>query len=580
MQSTNDSMTDTAKWLYTVPGKKKSYILALVIVQALHGASGVLYALLLRNIVDAAVNSDTAGFWRAVIFTIILVLSQIALRAIIRYLTELSKSTFENLFKARLMDNILHRDFASVSAVHSGEWLNRLTNDTTVVADSYVDILPGLAGMVVKLISAIAMMIALDPIFAAIIIPGGIIIIIFTYVFRKILKRLHKSMQEKDGHLRIFLQERIGSLMMIRSYAAEDQVKQGAEDKMHIHKDARMKRNRFSNFANIGFSAALNGMYLFAVCYCGYGILTARITYGTLTAITQLVSQIQAPFTNLTGYLPKYYAMIASAERLMEIENFHQDTDDQACSSDEVRDFYNQDLRAFGLQNAEFTYLPSVERMEDLSKANMPIVLSDISLRINKGEYVAFTGHSGSGKSTILKLLMSVYQLDKGKRYYVDSEGEHPLTAKYRRLFAYVPQGNQLMSGTIRDIVSFADPSGREDDARLERALSIACAKEFVYDLENGIDTLLGERGTGLSEGQMQRIAIARAIFADCPVVLLDEATSALDEGTESKLLINLRSLTDKTVVIVTHRPAALEICDRILEFDGEGVKEKKKPER
>lgn len=573
-------MNNTAKWLYAVPGSKKRYILELTIVQALHGASGVLYALLLRNIVDAAVAGDSGGFWRAVFLTVILVLCQIGLRTLIRYLTELSKSTFENLFKARLMRNIMHRDFASVSAVHSGEWLNRLTNDTTVVTDGYVDILPGFAGMVVKLISAIAMMIALDPIFAAIIIPGGVLVIILTYVFRRVLKRLHKNMQEKDGLLRIFLQERIGSLMMIRSYAAEEQVQQGAEEKMQIHKAARMKRNRFSNISNIGFSLALNGMYVFAVCYCGYGILMGRITYGTLTAITQLVSQIQAPFTNLTGYLPKYYAMMASAERLMEIEKFHLDTEDKLYSTEEIKNFYHRDLLSFGLKNAEFTYLPSVERMEDLSKANMPIVLKDISIKINKGEYVAFTGHSGSGKSTILKLIMSVYQLDGGDRYFVDGAGEHELTAQYRRLFAYVPQGNQLMSGTIRDIISFADPTAGQDDEKLDRALSIACAKEFVDELEQGIDTVLGERGTGLSEGQMQRIAIARAIFADCPVVLLDEATSALDEGTESKLLLNLRSLTDKTVVIVTHRPAALRICDRVLEFDGQGITEVKGFER
>ena len=203
----------------------------------------------------------------------------------------------------------------------------------------------------------------------------------------------------------------------------------------------------------------------------------------------------------------------------------------------------------------------------------MPIVLKNLSLEIKKDEYTAFTGTSGCGKSTALKLLMCVMQPDTGSRYYMNGQGEvRELTSAFRRLFAYVPQGNFLMSGTIREIVSFSDPVAVSDERRLKDALRIACADAFVSELEQGADTLLGEHGAGLSEGQMQRIAIARAIFSGSPVLLLDEATSALDTETEKRLLENLRSMTDKTVVIVTHRPAALSICDRVLEFTEDGV--------
>lgn len=556
------------KWLYDIPGRKKLYIMALAVVQALHGASGVLYALLLRSIVDSAAAHDREGFWKYVLLSVLLVLAQLAMRAVIRWLTELSKSTFENLFKSRLADNILHKDFASVNAVHSGEWLNRLTNDTVVVADSYVDILPGLVGMVVKMISAVIMMIALDWRFACILLPCGVLLIILTYAFRKVLKTLHKSVQEKDGKLRIFLQERIGSMMIIRSFAAEEQTKEEIIAKMSDHKGARMRKNRFSNVCNIGFGLAMNGMYIFGVAYCAYGILIDTISFGTLTAITQLISQIQAPFANITGYLPKFYAMTASAERLMEIESFSDDSESSPLSIEEVGSFYSGNMKSFGLKNAKFTYYPAVDSIKSLSKDDMPLVLNDISIDIKKGEYVAFTGHSGCGKSTVLKLLMSIYKLDGGERYLTSADGtEKPLSAEWHRLFAYVPQGNQLMSGTIREVIAFADMSAVNDDERIRSALEIACADGFVSELDNGTDTLLGERGTGLSEGQMQRIAIARAIFSGSPVLLLDEATSALDEMTERQLLENLRRMTDKTVVIVTHRPAALEICDRVIDF-------------
>lgn len=556
------------KWMSGVAGRKKLYIVMLMLLQALHGASGVLYALILRGIVDNAADHDRAGFRYYVILAVLLVAAQIMLRTLIRWMTELSKASLENTFKARLVHELMHRDYSSVSAVHSGEWLNRLTNDTKLVADNCTDILPGLTGMIVKMLSAVVMMLVIDWRFACILFPCGIIMILLTAAFRKVLKRLHRSVQESDGRLRIFLQERLGSLMMIRSFAVEDQTEDESAEKMGAHRSARMKRMRFSNLCNIGFSAAINGMYLFGVCYCGYGILIGTITYGTLTAITQLIAQIQAPFANISGYLPRFYAMTASAERLMEAENFEDDCPEGALSMEDIAAFYRDKLAGMGMKNASFTYYPSSDNVTSLSKDTMPVVLKDLTFDVKKGEYIAFTGHSGCGKSTVLKMLMCVYPPDEGERYIRCTDGtERVMDSRWRRLFAYVPQGNQLMSGTVRDIVSFADSKAASDEDRINKALKIACADEFIEKLENGIDTVLGERGKGLSEGQMQRIAIARAVFSGSPVLMLDEATSALDENTERRLLQNLRSMTDMTVMIVTHRPAALEICDRVLEF-------------
>ncbi len=559
-------------WLWTLPGNKKLYILALTVVQAIHGASGVVYALFLREIVDAAAGHDSSGFWHGMIRLILLAAIQLALRALIRWLTELSRSTFENIFKGRLADTLLHRDYLSVSSVHSGEWLNRLTNDTVVVSNGYVEIVPGLAGMVVKLISALAMVIALEPKFAAVFIPCGLLLMLFSWLFRKVLKRLHKNVQESDGRLRVFLQERIGSLLMIRSFAAEQKTKAETEEKMEEHKAARMRKNRFSNICNIGFGAAMSGMYLLGVGWCGYGILKGTISFGTLTAITQLITQIQTPFANITGYLPRYYAMLASAERLMDAESFGGDIED-AAPLDDMLSFYENSLKTIGLRDVSFTYYPPTDGMYYPEKSNMPAVLNGLSFELTKGETVAFTGQSGCGKSTALKLLMCVYKPDSGERYFTSAEGgRHDLTGSHRRLFAYVPQGNALMNGTIRDVVCFAESDAIHDEKRLSEALKIACADEFVSGLEQGVDTLLGERGTGLSEGQMQRLSIARAIFSASPILLLDEATSALDAETEKRLLQNLREMTDKTVVIVTHRPAALTICDRVLDFTEKGV--------
>ena len=211
---------NAVKWLYSVTGRKKWNVLWLIIVQALNGASGVFYALLLRNIVDNAADGNKNDFWIYVLLILLLVLAQIALRAVIRWLEELSRASFENIFKQRLLDNILRKDFGTVNAVHSGEWLNRLTNDTVVVAQNSVEILPGLAGMVVKMISAIVMMIFLDYRFALVLLPIGVVLFFTTYGFRKVLKKMHKNIQESDGKLRVFLQECLGAFTCRSTSAA------------------------------------------------------------------------------------------------------------------------------------------------------------------------------------------------------------------------------------------------------------------------------------------------------------------------------------------------------------------------
>lgn len=554
----------TLLWMSRVAGRAKLYIGVLLLVQSVLGISSVFYAMFLRKIVNSAVAGDRENFFAAIAAFVGLVVFQLTLRAVNRFLEEFTRSTLENRFKERLFSALLTRDYASVTKTHSGEWMNRMTSDTVIAADGLAQILPGVGGMAVKMVGALIAILWLEPHFLYFLIPGGILLIIFTYAFRRVLKRLHKKIQEADGRLRVFLSERLGSLLIVRTFAQEQQTADQALELMDDHKASRMKRNHFSNICNIGFGAAMNGAYVLGAVFCGYGILMGTMSYGNLLAILQLISQIQNPFANITGFLPRYYAMLASAERLMEAEQFPDDNKN-AVAEPEIQTFYRERFAGLGLKNAAFTYQPPVQSEGDTPK--MPVVLSGLSLEIRKGQYVAFTGPSGCGKSTVLKLLMCLYPLDCGERYLMEKDQVQPLVSAWRGLFAYVPQGNQLLSGTIREIIAFGDTEKMAREADLWRALKIACAEEFVSELEQGMDTLLGERGTGLSEGQMQRLAIARAIFSEHPILLLDEATSSLDETTEARLLDNLRAMTDKTVVIVTHRPAVLKICDKQIDF-------------
>lgn len=396
--------------------------------------------------------------------------------------------------------------------------------------------------------------------------------VLFSTAFREKMKKLHKDIQQKDGNLRVFLQDTLGNLPIIHSYALEEQAEYSAAARMEEHRRARMRRSNFSNLCNLGFGAVMHGVYLLGAVLCGYGILTGTMTYGTFMAVLQLVGQVQMPFANISGFLPRTYAMLASAERLLAVESLPASDAGTVHSLEEMHHCYEDKFEALGVWNAGFTYLPPAASPEERNTKNgMPVVVHGLNLEVRKGQYLAFVGGSGLGKSTVLKLLLCLYPLDEGKRYLVCGGRQIPLDGSWQRLFAYVPQDNHLMSGTVRQIVTFADPAHAGDDVRLQKALQVACADSFVEGLEKGVDTLLGERGMGLSEGQMQRLAIARAVFSERPVLMLDECTSALDAATEQRVLANLRRMTDKTVMIVTHRPEALKICDAVVEFSENG---------
>lgn len=534
----------TLQYLREVTGNKKKYFLILITVQILQGISGVCFALLLRTVIDSAVAHDGKLLIRNICLFIGLICLQMLFSALLRYYNELSKSTFENSCKARLFQQILSKDYGYVTSVHSAEWMNRLTSDTVVVSTGLTEIVPGIAGMAAKMIGALSMIIVLEPRFVFIIGIGGIFMIVLTSIFRKKLRAYHKIMQEKDGKVRIFLQEHLHSLMIVKVFTKEQDTYKQSLQTMEEHQRARMDKTRFSNICNIGFSFMMNGAYVLGAIYSVVGIYRGTVSYGTLMAMLQLINQIQSPFANITSYIPKYYAMIASSERLLDIESSVQDRiENNGC----------MDFDSLTLENINFSYEKSREE-----------ILNNFSFTLRKGECVGFTGPSGCGKSTVLKVLLSLYPITSGKKTIFYNNKEDELTSKYRHLFSYVPQGNQLMSGTIRDVVTF---SNVENEEKIWNALKIACTSEFVQKLPDGLDTKLKEQGSGISEGQMQRLAIARAIYSNRPILLLDEATSALDVNTEKQVLSNLKEMKDVTVIIITHRLEALSICTREVQF-------------
>lgn len=542
----------TVKWLLHTAKPYWMRIGCLLFLQIVISIGAICYALVMKKMIDGAVSQNEKDFFLWLSLFALLIVVQLSLRLLLSYLEEVVRSGLENTVKQKLFGSLLQKDYAQVSAVHSEEWMNRMTSDATICSNGMTDIFPGFLGMMMRMIGAMLMIFFLQPKLAYIIIPGGFLFVGITLILRKYLKNLHKQVQEKDGMVRVYLQERMSSMLVLRAFGVEESIFHGAKEKLKEYRNARMKKAVLSNFCNMGFSIAINGMYLLGIGYCGYGILKGVVTYGTLTAMIQLIGQLQAPLSNLSGFVPRFYAMIASAERLMEVETYKETQVQSLEKREEIQLFYDTQMENIVFDSVNFSYQKESEQIS---------VLKEVNLSIKKGDYVAITGLSGCGKSTLLKLLMGIYEPDNGTVDIVQSNNEKIPIKTVRRLFAYVPQGNYLMSGTIQEVITFGETLENISISRLEHAIKLACA-EFIFTLSDGVDTMLGEKGAGLSEGQMQRIAIARALYANAPILILDEATSALDIETEQKILSNLKQLTNKTVFIVTHRRKALNICN------------------
>lgn len=540
------------KWVSQTLGKRKWMIVILGLVQSLSAISGILFALTMREAIDRAIAGENTLFYQASVGLAVLIFGQIGLRALNRFLEDDTKAVIENRLRQKLLDGILKSKYGEIKDYHTGELMNRITSDTAIITDGAVTLLPSILAMAVRVIGILIVMRRIEPWFVVVFLVGGIAVGLLSIIPRKFQKRLHKKVQEADGEVRSYLQESLESLLVIHAFGCEDKIETENEKKMNAHRRIRRKRSNVYNLFGSGLRVMMQCGYLFGFTWCGVGLLKGAISYGTLTAVLQLVGQIQTPFANMGNTFPKYAAMIASAERLMEITErpFEEKTVETKGSREEI---YAQ-MQSISFENVSFSY-------EDDRK-----VLQNESFDVNKGEFAALIGSSGIGKSTIMKLLLSVYQPDEGEIKIHLDDRIMGLSEMPKGMFAYVPQGNYLMSGPIWQVVGFAEKSDVIDLEKVKDACKVACADEFISTLPEGYDTVLGERGTGLSEGQMQRLAVARAVYSGCPILLLDEATSALDAETERRMISSLKQMKNYTVILVTHRKDVWELCDRVLE--------------
>lgn len=501
------------------------------------------FAVAAMYLLDSVTGKSSKGFSECVVSLAAFLVIQLLLQVLYTVYDIRIRTKFKNLLSRNLFYSIMTRDYLSISDIHSGELINRLTSDIEIVYTNVIDTIPGLATLISGIAFSFFTMFKLDRQLSVICLALGPLVMVCALIYGRKMKKLYKACRKSDGVIRSFMQECIQNIMVIKSFCSEKKAYVAAGELQEENYKFNMKRGYISVLVNIMYYLALTAAYYFAVAWCAYKIKIGIMTVGTFTAIIQLVGQIQSPFRDVASVIPNFYAACASAERIMEIEELEPDSDDDDTSSPPFEEF-----NKISAENICFSY-------------DKKPVLNDVSFEIYKGETAVLRGISGIGKSTLLKIILGIVKPSSGTAELVFDSSRIKIGKSVRKLFAYVPQGNLILSGSIRDNIAFFDDN--IDEKKIIAAAKNACIWEYIASLPDGLDTVIGENGSGLSEGQLQRISIARAFYSDAPIILLDEATSALDEGAEAKVLKNIKEMKNKTCIIITHKDAALKICDK-----------------
>lgn len=540
-------------WILKRIRRRIPALILLVLFNAAGAVLGVLFALGTRNVIDTAVSGEKSQFYTACMWQGGIILGMLLCRFLARHLSDRLRADLDRDWKKDLLQGLLRGEYAAVSQYHSGELINRLTNDVRIVDEGLIHAFPNVIAMLLRLITAFAVLVSLEPKFALILCGIGLVVLAFTAVLRNQIKQLHKKVSQHDGIVASFFQETLEKLLIVQAMDVAPEMQRRADAILETRYQMQRKRKNVSLFANTGVHILSLGAGFVALVWCGAGLLAGTMTFGSLTAVTQLVSQLQSPFTSLSAVIPQYIAMVASAERLMELEQIPAEA--PAGERDPKALYEKMDcLQAEGLC---FAY-------------DRDAVLQNVNFTLPKGSFVAVTGPSGVGKSTLLKLLLGIYRQEQGSICLHCEAETVTVDRSTRGLFAYVPQGNLLLSGTLRDNLLVANPDATETQIR--QALYVSAMEEYLPQLPKGLETQLGESGAGISEGQAQRLAIARAILSGAPILLLDECTSALDPETEQLVLSRIRQLASHTCIAVSHRPAAVGLCDYQLDVTGDQV--------
>ena len=535
------------RWLWSHSVGARVAILVNILLGSLNVGLNLLFIFLCKRLVDIATGVVAGSLGEYTVFVLAVVVLRLVVSTINVRVENLSNSKMNFIIRKGLYSNLLYAEWLGKEKRHTGDTVNRLESDVSTVTNVIASDFPQIFTTLVQLVAAIVFLCTMEWRLAALLVLITPLFVLFSRIFVRRLREMTRGIRETESEVQSHLQESLQHRMVIQSMENEGRMEDRLDDLQDREYDQIKERTRFNVIARSMVGAAFSFGYIAAFLWGVYGISKGSLTYGVMTAFLPLVGQVQRPLVNLTRQIPALVYSTTSIDRLMEMEDAP-----KVVAGDPVRLAGPAGIR---VENLDYRY-PDGKRM----------ILQGLTFDFPPLSRTAIVGETGAGKSTLIRLMLALLKPVGGRVVLYDEAQEAPASAATRCNLVYVPQGNTLFSGSVRENLLMGNPAATEDE--MKAALETAVA-DFVYSLPDGLETRCGEGGSGLSEGQSQRIAIARGLLRPGSILLLDEFSSTLDPETERKLMDNLtKKAAGKTMIFITHRERIAQLCERTCRID------------
>ena len=535
------------RWLWSHSVGARGAVLVNILLGSLSVGLNLLFIFLCKRLVDIAtgVLPDSLSLYTA--FVLVVVVLRLVVTALNVRVANLTNSKMNFIIRKDLYSNLLYAEWLGKEKRHTGDTVNRLETDVSTVTSVICSDFPQIFTTLIQLVAAVVFLCTLEWRLAALLVLITPLFIVFSRIFIHRLREMTRGIRETESQVQSHLQESLQHRMVIQSMENEGRMEDRLDDLQEREYGQIKERTRFNIIARTMVSAAFSLGYIAAFLWGVYGISKGAITFGVMTAFLQLVGQVQRPLVNLARQIPSFIYSTTSIDRLMEME-------------DAPKEVAGDPVKLAG---------PAGIRVEDLYYRypdGQRMILQGLTFDFPPLSRTAIVGETGSGKSTLIRLMLALLKPVDGRVVLYDGTQEVPASAATRCNLVYVPQGNTLFSGSVRENLRMGNPEATEEE--MKAALETAVA-DFVFSLPDGMDTRCGEGGAGLSEGQAQRIAIARGLLRPGSILLLDEFSSSLDPETEQRLMDNLtKKAAGKTMIFITHRERIAQLCERTCRID------------